>query len=181
MSTAKTTARTKSPAPARTAAAKAGGGQFFTFGEPESVLDKREIFDLFEVYHNGRWYDPPVPMVSLGKTFRMASHHSSAIQLKRDLLVGSFIPSRWLSRAEFGKWVLDFLLFGNGYLENVPNMAGRPAMLLRSPAAFTRVGVKPDTFWFVGSKLLNDAHEYRPGSVFHLIEPDALQEIYGLP
>ena len=179
-----TVSRTRAPAKSKNVEVKAaakGGGQFFTFGEPESVLDKRDIFDLFEVGHNGRWYEPPVPMVSLAKTFRMASHHSSAIQLKRDLLVGSFIPSRWLSRGEFGKWVLDFILLGNGYLEEVPNNAGRPAKLLRSPAAFTRVGVKAGQFWFVNSKLTNQAHEFRPGSVFHLAEPDALQEIYGLP
>ena len=71
----------------------------YSFGDPESVLDRRELFDLFEVAHNGRWFEPAVPMTMLGKTYRMVSHHQSAIILKRNLLVGSFKPSRWLSRS----------------------------------------------------------------------------------
>ncbi len=166
---------------ALTTKAAPAGAQMFTFGEPESVLDKRELFDLFEVTHNSRWYEPPVPMVSLGKTFRMASHHQSAILLKRDMLVGSFIPSRWLNRSDFAKWVLDWLVFGNGYLERIDNNAARPMQLRPSPAAYTRVGVKPDVFWFLKSKLLAQAHEFRAGTVHHLIEADPMQEVYGLP
>ena len=155
--------------------------EFFVFGEPESVLDRREIFDLFEVTHNGKWFEPAVPMVSLGKTYRMVSHHQSAIILKRNLLVGSFIPSRWLNRGDFSRWVLDWLVFGNGYLERIDNLTGRAMQLRPSPAAYTRVGVKPDQFWFIRSRLMANAHEFRPGSIHHLIEPDPLQEVYGLP
>jgi PBSX family phage portal protein len=157
------------------------GAQMFTFGEPESVLDKRELFDLFEVTHNGRWYEPPVPMVSLGKTYRMSSHHQSALLLKRNLLVSSFVPSRWLSRGNFAKWVLDWLVFGNGYLERIDNNAGRPAQLAPVPAAYTRVGIKPGVFWFLKSQFFKEAHQFAPGSVHHLVEPDPMQEIYGLP
>lgn len=153
----------------------------FTFGDPESVLDRREIFDLFETTHNGKWFVPAVPMEMLGKTYRMVSHHQSAIILKRNLLVGSFVPSRWLSRGDFSRWVLDWLIFGNGYLERLDNLAGRPMTLKPSPAAYTRVGVKPDQYWFVRSRLLSQAHEFRAGTIHHLLEPDPLQEIYGLP
>lgn len=178
MTTRSTTAKSKS-VPAKAAARPSA--QLFTFGEPESVLDKRELFDLFQVTHNGRWYDPPIPMVSLGKTFRMASHHSSAIQLKRDMLAASFIPSRWLSRSDFARWVLDWLVFGNGYLERIDNLAARPMVLRPSPAAYTRVGIKPGQFWYVSTGLMKDAHEFRSESIHHLIEDDPLQEIYGLP
>jgi PBSX family phage portal protein len=158
------------------------GAQVFTFGDPEAVLDRRELFELFEVTHNNRWYEPPVPMAQLGKTYRMAPHHQSAIVLKRNLLAGSFKPTRMLSRAEFSAWVLDWLIFGNAYLERIDNQINRPMMLKRSPAAYTRVGVKPGQFWFVRSQaFLGDAHEFRPGTVHHLIEPDPLQEIYGMP
>jgi hypothetical protein len=37
----------------------------------------------------------------------MAAHHQSAILLKRNLLVSSFVPSRWLSKADFARWALD--------------------------------------------------------------------------
>lgn len=155
----------------------------FSFGDPESVLDRRELFDLFEVAHNGRWFEPAVPMTMLGKTYRMVSHHQSAIILKRNLLVGSFKPSRWLSRGDFSRWVLDWLIFGNAYLERLDNIAGRPMTLKPSPAAYTRVGIKPGTFWFVRGQLnaWGNAHEFAPGTIHHMIEPDPLQEIYGLP
>lgn len=166
------------------AAAKPKQPVQFTFGDPEAVLDRRELFDLFETVHNGRWYEPPIPFPTLARTYRMAPHHQSAVLLKRNLLVKSFVPSRWLSRAGFSRWALDWIVFGNAYLELIPNNAGRPAMLRCSPAAYTRVGVKPDTFWFLrGLDALNahKAHEFALGSVFHLLEPDLLQEIYGMP
>lgn len=168
--------------PAQAGGATTSRAEVFTFGDPEAVLDRREMFDLFEVTHNNRWYDPPVPMMSLGRTYRMSSHQQSAIVLKRNLLAGSFIPSRWFSRADFSRWVLDWILFGNAYLERIDNMASRPMRLKPSPAAYTRVGVKPGQFWFVrGLSSISPPHEFRPDSVHHLIEPDPLQEIYGLP
>lgn len=161
---------------------KAAKVETFTFGEPEAVLDKRELFDLFEVYHNGKWYEPPIPRVALGKTFRMAPHHQSAILLKRNLLAASFVPSRWLSRQEFSAWALDWLIFGDAYLERIDNLGGRPMALRRSLAAFTRVGVERDVFWFMRPSLsIRDAHRFAPGTVHHLIEADPLQEVYGMP
>lgn len=154
----------------------------FSFGDAEGVLDRREIFDLFEVAHNNQWYEPPISQVGLGRCYRMAPHHQSAILLKRNLLVASFVPSRWLSASDFATWALDWLIFGNAYLENVPNMAGRPAMLKPARAAFTRVGLKPDQFFYVPRQWsIADAHAFPVGKVFHLIEPDPMQEIYGMP
>lgn len=159
--------------------------EIFTFGDPEPVLERRQLFELFETTHNGRWYEPPVPPTQLGQLFSaMSSHHQSAILLKRDMLAGAFAPSRWLSRADFARWVLDWLIFGNAYMERVDNNAGRLLSLRPSPAAYTRVGVKPDQFWFLLGKqasVIRQAHEFRPGTVHHLIEPDPLQEIYGQP
>lgn len=176
------TDQTHAPEPLPAVAGAPAGAQVFSFGDAESVLDRRDLFDLFETVNNGQWYEPPVPAVALGKTYRMAPHHQSAILLKRNLLVGSFTPSRWFSRQDFSRWALDWLIMGNAYLERQDNLAGRPLKLAPSLAAYTRVGVKPDSFWFVTpGKFIKDAHEFRAGSVHHLMEPDPLQEIYGLP
>ncbi len=154
----------------------------FVFGDAVSVLDRREIFDLFEVAHNGRWYEPPISPAGLGRAYRMAPHHQSPILLKRNMLVSSFIASRWLSKADFARWALDWLIFGNAYLEDVPNLAGRPAMLRPSPAAWTRVGLKPGQFFFqTRTWSYADATEFAAGRVHHMIEPDPMQEIYGMP
>lgn len=158
------------------------GVMAFAFGDAVGVLDRREIFDMFEVAHNGRWYEPPISPAGLGRCYRMAPHHQSAILLKRNMLVSSFVASRWLNKADFARWALDWLIFGNAYLEDVPNLAGRPAMLRPSPAAWTRVGVKPGQFWFAPRTYsMQDAFEFTPGRVHHMVEPDPMQEIYGMP
>lgn len=154
----------------------------FTFGDPESVIDRREIFDLFEVAHNNRWYEPPVSLAGLGRAYRMAPHHQSAILLKRNLLTASFVPSRWFSMAEFELFALDWLVMGNAFLERADNLAGRPLGLRCSKAAWTRVGLAPGQFfWVPRTGWISDATEYRPGTILHLKEPDPMQEIYGMP
>lgn len=159
-----------------------GGAEAFTFGEPEAVLDRRELFDLFETTHNSRWYEPPIDMKGFGRCYYMSSHHQSAILLKRNLLRRAFVPSRWLNRTQFSAWVLDWLIFGNAFLERVDNMNGRAMALQHTMAAYTRVGVKPGQFWFVRSEMsFGNDHEFRTGSVHHLKEPAPLQEIYGMP
>lgn len=157
-------------------------GMSFTFGEPESVIDRREVFDLFEVAQYGNWYEPPISLAGLGRAYRMAPHHQSAIVLKRNLLVASFVPSALFPKAEFARWALDWLVMGNAYLERVNDRIGRAAALQCSPAAYTRVGVKPGQYWWVPrAYMTTDAVEYPAGSIHHLSEPDPMQEIYGMP
>ncbi|WP_298290414.1 phage portal protein [Novosphingobium sp.] len=156
------------------------GGQVYSFGDPESVLDRREISQYFEIWHNGSWYEPPLPMARLAQVFNMSPYHRSAIALKVNLLVAQHVQSRWLDSDNFERWALDFLQMGNGYLEGVPNLGGRVAVMRHSPAVHTRAGVKPDTFWFINGPI-GKAHEYELGSVLHLQQPDVAQEIYGLP
>lgn len=168
-----TTGGTRSSVPAEMA---------FTFGEPESVIDRREIFDMFEVAHNGRWYEPPISLPGLGRAYRMAPHHQSAILLKRNLLTASFVPSRWFTMAEFELFALDWLVMGNAYLERADNLNGRPLGVRCSKAAWTRVGLKAGQFfWVPMNGWGSDEVEYRAGSIFHLMEPDPMQEIYGMP
>lgn len=158
------------------------GWQTYEFGAPESVLDRSQIFDMFEVVRGAKWYDPPISTLGLGKAYRMASHHQSAILLKRNLLAASFVPSDALNRFEFSRLALDYLIFGNAYLEAVPNVLGGTARYKTSPAAWTRVGVEPGVHWFIQPGTLDyNAHRFEPGMVTHIMEPDPLQEIYGMP
>lgn len=158
------------------------GAMSFAFGSPESVIDRREIFDMFEVAHNGRWYEPPISLAGLGRAYRMAPHHQSAILLKRNLLAASFVPSALFPKAEFTRWALDWLVMANGYLEQVQDRAGRPAALRCSLAAYTRRGIQPGQFYWVPRAFtFSDAVEYPAGAIHHLAEPDPMQEIYGMP
>ena len=159
----------------------------FEFGEPESALDRTMIFDMFQVVRGGQWFEPPISQLGLGKAYRMASHHQAALTFKRNMLVASMVPNPIFPRAEFAKWALDYLVFGKAYLEMVKSMTGRPLQLLRCPAAWTRVGCGASGFeevgyWYVqpGTLVFNPI-PFAWDQMHHLIEPDPLQEIYGMP
>ena len=58
-------------------------------------------------------------------------------------------------------------------------MTGKLLKLETSPAKYTRRGVDPSVYWFVQS--FAEPHPFAPDSVFHLLEPDINQELYGMP
>jgi len=154
----------------------------FTFGDAESVLDRRDLLDYVECYQNGKWYEPPINLRSLARVLNAGSHHRSALGIKKNLLATTFQPSPRLNRAEFTKFAFDFLVMGNGYLERIDNRLGQPLRLERSLALYTRRGVEAGSYFFLRDDAGRyDPHEYRKGTVFHLMEDDVSQELYGLP
>src|SRR5450830_1800830 len=112
----------------------------FSFGDPTRVMDGRELMDYIECWQNGKYFEPPVSFEGLAKSFRSSVHHSSAIYMKRNALVGTFIPSKSLSRAAFSRWALDYLIFGNGYLEKRTSRTGLTLQLEPSLSKYTRRG-----------------------------------------
>jgi len=164
-----------------------GAIEAFSFGDAESILASG-LWDFFEgIYRNGDWYEPPVPMAGLAKSYRMSPHHQSAIKLKINLLKRHFVPSRWMDAATHERAALDFLQMGNLYLEEVPNLAGRVLSYRHAPALHMRVGVEPGRYFWVKPSVFGmgsnpfGAHEFAPGRVVHVLEPDVEQEVYGLP
>src|SRR5450830_1427954 len=130
----------------------------FTFGDPTPVMDRRELLDYLECWSNGRWYEPPMSWAGLAKTFK---------------------PHRLLSTEVFSRFALDFLVFGNGYLEHQVNRLGSTLGLSHVMAKYTRRGVDLQKYFFVRNGA--DEHEFNSGRVFHLQEADIEQEVYGLP
>lgn len=161
------------------APASPGRIEAFTFGDPTPVMSRAEILDYVEAWSNGRWYEPPVSWAGLAKTFRAGTHHSSALYFKRNVLASTFIPHKLLSRAAFSRWALDFLTFGNGYLESRTNRLGGVLELQPAPAKYMRRCKDLDQYVQVHG--WQETHEFARGSVFHLMEPDINQEVYGLP
>ncbi len=153
--------------------------EVFSFGDPIAILDRNEIFDYMECLSVGKYYEPPISFAGLAKAFRSSVHHSSAIYVKRNILVSCFVPNPLLSRSDFSKWVLDYLVFGNGMLETKKARLGKIIGFEHALAKYTRRGVKPDTYFYVTG--YKQEHEFSKGSIFHLIEPDLNQELYGLP
>ena len=154
--------------------------QAFTFGDPVPVLDGRDILDYLEAANMGRWYEPPVSFEALARSFRAAVHHSSPLYFKRNVLASTFRPHPALSRAAFARFALDYLVFGNAYLERKRSRSGKLLQLEAVPAKFARrSSERLDKYFFVRGYM--QEHEFQPGSVFHLFEPDLNQEVYGLP
>lgn len=157
------------------------------------MLERRDFLGYAEVWHNNRWYEPPIPMVGLARAYDMSPHHRSALLYKRNQLLRHFVPMSargrpiepgsgekpLLSRHDFGELVINFLAMGNGYLERRDNLAGRPLALINAPAIHTRRGVEDDVYWWVPA--LKQETSFREGHVFHMRETDLRQEIYGLP
>ncbi|RZI79815.1 MAG: phage portal protein [Rubrivivax sp.] len=171
------------PAVAEHAAAPEASAQAgvvaFSFGEPTPVMDRSEILDYVECWMNGRWYEPPVSLEGLAKSFRASTHHSSSIYFKRNILLSCFKPHPLLDRASFSAFALDFLTFGNAYLERRRSLTGRSVKLQHALAKYCRRGAELDTYFFVRG--WKNEHEFDKGSVFHLREADVNQEVYGLP
>lgn len=156
----------------------------FTFGDPEPVLGGRNLLDHIECWRNGRYYEPPVNLESLARTFRSGPHHESAIRVKVNLLASAFIPHPQLSRDTFKGLALDYCSLANAYLEQQDNVLGRPMAYKRSPALYTRRGVEDGKYFFLSRGHmggLKGEYEFKDGSVAHLLEPDLRQEIYGVP
>lgn len=153
--------------------------EVFSFGDPVPMLEGREILDYLQVMENGRYMEPPISQKGLVKSFRANPHHASAIQLKQGILTSTFKPHKLLSRQGFKSLALDFLLLGNGYLERVENRLGDLIQLKPSLAVHTRRMKEPGEYLFIQS--WKDSHEFKPGSIIHLREPDPSQEVYGMP
>lgn len=167
--------------PVVTATQQAPAAEAFTFGDPIPVLDRRELLDYLECSRVEQWYEPPISLDGLARTFRAATHHSSAIYVKRNILTSTFIPHKLLSQQAFSRFALDYLVFGNAYLEKRKNRLGDTLSLEPTLAKYMRRGVDLDTYWFAQYGFNTQPYPFETGSVFHLFEPDLNQELYGLP
>lgn len=153
--------------------------EIFRFDEPATVMDRRDILNYLECLSNGKWYEPPVTFSGLAKSFRAAVHHSSPMYVKRNILASTFIPHPLLSQQQFSRYALDYIVFGNAFIEKRLSVTGQLLKLEASPAKYTRRGVEENVYWFVENYI--NPHAFGPGGVFHLQEPDINQELYGLP
>lgn len=178
-----TTAATPAAASVEAEAAPAGGASAFALGDAEPVLNRRELLEVLECWAvqgvGGRYYEPPLPMSQLSKAANATSHHSSAFRVKINQLLRDFIPHPMLSRETFEGLALDHLVLANFYLERVDNVAGRPMALKRSLARYTRRGVEDGRFVFLHG--FQKEHWFKPGAVFHGMQPWLDQEVYGVP
>lgn len=149
----------------------------FTFGDPVPVLDGRDLVGYFHSAWNGSYYEPPVSFDGLAKALGSNPHHQSAIHLKANILTSCYIPHRLLPRASFKRLALDYQVFGNCFLERRRNVLGQALQLVPALARWTRPR-RDGRFMMLVDGI---EHDFEPGSIHHLMDPDISQEIYGLP
>jgi PBSX family phage portal protein len=151
----------------------------FSFGDPEPVLSQRGLLDYIQCWNTGKWYETPLPMEGLARASRAAVHHASAMTVKQNLLSSLFIATPAFSRVDFQRLVQDYLIFGNAYIERRKNALGKTLSLSVPLAKYVRRGIDLDTYYYVPQWGIE--HPFPRGSVFHLVEPDVNQDVYGMP
>ncbi|MCK3655794.1 phage portal protein [Pasteurellaceae bacterium Macca] len=153
----------------------------FSFGEAIPVLDRTEILSYLhsDVMYQ-KYYAPPIDWHGLAKSLRSSTHHESAIITKTNQLLSTCeIDEKLLSRKDLTAFIKDYLVFGNAYFELVRNAFGDPLRLEVALTKYVRKGVEKGQYFYIVSG--KQEHEFAPNSLFHLLEPDINQEIYGLP
>ncbi|MGB6230748.1 MAG: phage portal protein [Litorimonas sp.] len=149
----------------------------FSFGDPDPSLGDTRLLGYVVPSFAG-YYDPPVPFQGIADTLRASVHHASSLKVKRNLLVKTFVPHRLLSRADFSRFAYEFLTFGNGYLERKESMLRTAVRLAPAPAKYMRRH-KDGHLGMISPS--GTVHDFAADAVFHLLEPDVDQEVYGLP
>ncbi|MDP8173114.1 phage portal protein [Pasteurella skyensis] len=149
-------------------------------GDPIPMLDRSEILGYFEsTLMYDKYYNPPVSFASLSKLRGASSYHESAIDVKKNILLSTITTTNLLSYTQLEKFVLDFLFFGNAYLQVQRNRFGEPLKVTAPLAKYVRVGVEQGKYYQVVNGV--DDYEFPADSIFHLCQPDLNQEIYGIP
>ncbi len=152
---------------------------FFSFGEPESVVNS-PIASVFNstLAECGEYFIPPVQLSGLGKMRQANAQHGSCIVFRRNMAAKAY-QGGGLSMADFRKSITDFLSFGNAYIEVVRNRLGKVVELVHVSALNMRVRTKSR-----GYRLLLKGNKYidfEPNEIIHIKEYDTSQEVYGLP
>lgn len=158
---------------------KANAPEAFTFGDPIPVLNAYDVLYSGCWTYGGRYYEPPVDFNGLAKLYRATAHHGSALQVKRNILQRTFKPSPFLSRSNFSRLALDFLVFGNFYAEQDRSRLGRLMKVEPALARYVRVGMQQGEYWWVHGS--GEEKLFDQGSIVHVMEADINQEIYGVP
>ncbi len=154
-------------------------GLQFRIDDPIPVMDGSSLLDYTEVWLVDDYYEYHISLKGLAKSLKASPAHSSSIFWKVNRLTSSFIPSKRFTRESFQRFALDAFLFGNAYLEQQKNRLQEVLSYTPSPALKTRRMEKKDRYLFL--KNWQEKHYFKPGRVYHFMDPDVKQEIYGEP
>lgn len=153
--------------------------QSFVWGEERPVF-AQDLWAYFECAYNGQYYELPFSINAHAKYYYSLLYIRSALQAKANIISSCYQPHPLLSRQAFARLIIDFLWFGNAYLERVTNRQGQLLQLKPAPAKYTR-RMTHDDYGFLHPTTAHQLHKFTHGSIYHLLAPDVNQEIYGVP
>ncbi len=125
------------------------------------------------------WYEPPVSMSILAKAIgRRRTTQRAPGETQHP---ATHVRAASAARAQaFSSLALDYLVFGNAYLEEVRGRLGKRLPFRHLGAKYMRRGgALADRYWWVPNHI--ERVELPRGRVIHLLEPDIDQNIYGVP
>lgn len=148
----------------------------------EDVQGLHGLFDYVGCVNNGRYFETPVSWFDVERLLGSGVHHASALQAKLNILKGTFIPTEFLSRAEFEKLAFNYLVLGNGFLEVQRNRFGKMLSLKNRLALYMRRASNLKDFVYLRNDFVGLDYEELDGvNVVHIMQPNLKQEVYGLP
>lgn len=152
----------------------------FSFGDPEPVQNSR-MLDALGVFADmtSEYYVPPIDLNGLSMMRRANGHHGSCVLLRRAMLANAFISNGVLSIREFKALGIDFLTFGNAYLQILRNTFGKPTGLRHVAGLNMRVRTKDKGFRVLLPE--GETFDFDKDDILHIKEYDTQQEIYGVP
>ncbi len=150
----------------------------FSFGDTESSMAGHDILDYFHTWHNGDYLEPPINFDSLYKAFRSSPHHSSAIYLKRNVLVSTRKKASKLDFTTLDRATLNAGIFGNAFIRKRMSKTGRLLGFEYLPSKYVR-RINAEQYGWVGNP--GEITVYKKNEVFHFSDTDVNQEYYGLP
>lgn len=154
-------------------ALKTGHNQIFLSASKTQAYVFREYIIAFARLVDVDLTGDPIVLGNNGaKLIFLGTNSNTAQSHNGDLYVDEIF---WIPNFQ----VLRKVASGNAFLEKRYSTTGKVIRLETSPAKYTRRGVEEDVYWWVPS--FNEPTAFAPGSVFHLLEPDINQELYGLP
>ncbi|WP_256659078.1 phage portal protein [Pseudomonas sp. A-1] len=116
--------------------------------------------------------------IGLAKLLRANAHHGAIPKFKRNLLLRDFLPSAGCSAQTMGRVALDFIVFGEAYLQRLTNVIGQVLELRHLPAINMRRKVDGGFVMLLpnGREL-----EFAADEIEHVMDYDVEQDVYGVP
>lgn len=147
----------------------------FDLGDPMPMLDKADFFDLYQCSPLKDWLEPPVNFSQIARLLLSSAHHQSALEMKKNVLLSTMQTSERLPRQALEQLVMDYLIFGNAYLQIIKNPLGEIKRIYVPLAKYVRKNADNVYYFINGEKVM------KLKNVFHLKNLDINQNIYGMP